>query len=318
MRAAARRFSPGNRYGVVAYGIRGRRRRGRRDGTLGLVVYVVRKRERPRSPVPSFHVQVAGRALRIVPDVVGTGEMPRLAATEDAPFTGLHAGAAIKVGDDSPELGAVGCLLTGGGGQPTHLVTAGHLFEGAGADGDPTYAAASDDDDVICVGNLVANLLDEGDRRRVGLDRCVDVALVKLTDDGAQLATATRAPCSIGGVLSSGAANGRSGQIFSWIAGDFSPEGAISSLPTVVHFGESARGAFSVSDVLTLEPRVTDAGNSGTALLSADADRQAIGVCVGAYRIDSVFEPLDRALAALRSKFGPLDIWNNPHSRGKT
>lgn len=317
MREAQKLFVPGNRWGVVAYGIRPRRRRGQRDGTLGLVAYVERKRARAVDPVPSLTVTISGRVATIVPDVIGTGQSPQPAWTDTASFTGIHVGAALQVDSDSPELGSIGCVVALDPDRaPTHLVTAGHLFDGGRVDEISVSCAANSDEEPIRIGTLVSNLLDAGDRRRAGGDVPRDVALVELNDEGRALALATRSPFSIEGVRAGAAAASRSGQVFSWMSGDFSPEGTIVELPMVVHFDGPPRGAYTVTDVLALEPRVTDPGNSGSALLSVGDRRWAFGICVGGFRMESIFEPLDRALKVFESSFGRLVPWNNPKSRG--
>ena len=310
MRAAARRFPPGNKYGVVAFGIRRTRSKGLAANGFGLTVYVLRKTHFPPHPVPSLSLSHAGSRLRVVPDIVGTGAAPRASGGTNASFTGLHPGAAIRV-PATGELASVGCLL-GSAAGPRFLLTAGHVFAEGGDAGEAVWAAPTPEEKPSCVGHLVANLLETRDRRRLGLDAPIDVALVELTDDGVAMANATRPRFSPGGIMRSSAADDGPAQVFSWLSGDFSAEAQVTTLPTAVHFDSAARGFYTVSGVLGTHPCITEFGDSGTALLSADADRLLIGLCVGAYRVQSIFEPLDRALGALRTTFSPLQGWNNP------
>lgn len=312
MRAAARRFPPGNRYGVIGYGIRRRRTGGVRAAAYGLTTYVVRKSRAPLVHVPSFSVKVGGRTIVVVPDVVGTGSAPRAAAGVSAPFSGLHAGAPMRANEDDPQLASVGCLL-GNDQAATHLLTAGHVFSGGGDQAQPAFAALGADDDPIPIGQVQANLLDGTDLRRLGLTAPMDVALVALNGDGVAMAQASERRFVIDGVMRSSSADGEAAQVFSWLLGDFTPNARVTSLPTAVHFGSSVRGLYTVSGVLAADPCVTAEGDSGSALLAIeDGERLALGLCVGAFRTDSVFEPLDRALKALRSTFGPFNVWNNP------
>lgn len=310
MRAAARLFPPRNRYGVVAYGIRKPRSRGLAARTYGLTVYVLRKRRAPTHAAPSFVVTHAGRRLRVVPDIIGTGAAPRASAGDGTPFTGLHAGAAIEI-SETRELASVACLL-GSDDGPEYLLTAGHVFGGGAADRESVFASPDASEPSFCVGHLVANLLDRRDQKRVGLDGPIDAALVELTGEGVALANATPARFSVGGVMKASSADQSDAQIFSWASGDFSPDATVTSLPTAVHFSSAARGFYTVDGVLGTDPCITEAGDSGTALLSADAERLLIGVCVGAYRVQSIFEPIQRVLLTLRTTFDPLRAWNNP------
>jgi hypothetical protein len=311
MGVAARRFKPRNPYGVIAFGIRQQRSTGLKDGALGLTVYVVRKLRKPARPIPSLSVRVRGRLRPLDIDVIGTGAPARAGRGTDAPFSGLHAGAVIRAGTSSPQLGSIACLLSSGD-RPTHILTAGHLFSGAGSDGDPVFAAVEDGDELVEVGTLVANLLDLRDRRAAGLAAPADVALIALNDDGVAMAEATRGPFNVSGAEPLPDEEGTAAQIFRWAAGDFSAEATAARLPLVVHFESDARGFYTVSDVLSATPCITDAGDSGGALLLAQAGRPAVGICVGAFGRNSVFEPIDRALAALISAFGALQVWNNP------
>src|SRR5205085_1640635 len=117
-----------NRYGVYAFGIGARTRRGRRRERT-LVVYIVRKLVTPKHRVPPISFRHGGRTVTITPDVVATGGAMRACDGTDSTYTGLHAGAAIAIGSGGTRAvtGGIACLI-GRGDGPTHLLTAGHLF----------------------------------------------------------------------------------------------------------------------------------------------------------------------------------------------
>ena len=313
MRAASRHFPPRNRYGVVAYGIRKTRSGGLTARTYGLTVYVLRKKRAPTHVARSFVVTHAGRRLRVVPDVIGTGAAPSASAGNGTPFTGLHVGAAIQI-SETRELASVGCLL-GSDDGPKYLLTAGHVFGGGAADRESVWASPDPDEEASCIGHLVANLLDRRDQKRVGLDGPIDAALVELTEGGVAIANATSARFSVGGVMKASSADQGDAQIFSWASGDFSPDATVTSLPTAVHFSSAPRGSYTVEGVLGTDPRITDPGDSGTALLSADEERLLIGVCVGAYRVQSNLRA--RRACAARSPYDvqPAASLEQPHLR---
>jgi hypothetical protein len=296
MDAAERAFPPRNEHGVFAFGIARTSRCGL-SGPLGLVVHVERKVTDPKRPVPPLRV---GDQM-VVPDVVGTGRGAIASQGAVPAFTGLHPGAAIACGDFSPQIGAVACLL-GVDGDPAFLVTAGHLFPDD-AVGMLVLAAPPGWNDVpAAIGVLARNLLDE---------ESIDAALVELNGDGIDLAWQTSSTWALGGVVENGDIDGMSSQAYRWQSGQFTTARPASTLPATVHFKGDLRD-FTVRNVVSSSPSTTSPGDSGTILVQSGGRRGAIGLCVGEFDRESIFEPLAKVLDALGDDVDSTAVWPNP------
>jgi hypothetical protein len=297
MQAAERAFPPRNDYGVFAFGIARTSRRGL-PGPLGLVVHVERKLRSPPARVPAL--RVAGRT--VVADVVGTGRGPRASHGSMPAFTGLHPGAVIVCGNKRPEIGAVGCLLAFDQ-APALLVTAGHLFP-RDATGMRVFSAPAGWDDAPApIGTLRRNLLDG--------DQPIDAALVVLNGDGIKLARRTKTRWTLGPVVDLDDIDGLSSQAYRWRSGQFTEARPASTLPQTVHFRGDLRD-FTVRGVVSSSPSTTADGDSGTVLVESSGRRRAIGVCVGEFDRESIFEPLDKVLSAFGDQVAGARIWPNP------
>jgi len=276
-------FVPGNRFGVHAFTIGPRIRNGRRRKAMALNVYVKRKLYEPRWPVPNLTFAVGRTSWQIVPNVIATGKRPR-AATGGAPhYTGLHPGAVMTVRGSTPGRGAITCLLTTGG-DPTHALTAGHVFP-AGALGASIFAAASPTARVRAVGKVVANFLD---------DSAADGALVELNKAGVALVT------SVGPALSDFLPErsvwGKLTRAFLATTNDFTREVATEGQPGEAHLWSPTRGVFTVHKVIQTDGEVTFEGDSGTVLCSGATNAIAVGLCSGGTGAHSVFEPFSRII----------------------
>ncbi len=297
MEAAERAFPPRNEYGVFAFGIAPTSRRGL-PGPLGLVVHVERKLRSPPARVPAL--RVAGR--RVVPDVVGTGRGPRAAQGETPPFSGLHPGAVIACGSRRPEIGAVGCLLAFDQ-SPALLITAGHLFPRNAAGMRVFSAPAGWDDAPEPIGALHRNLLDSADS--------IDAALIVLNNDGVKLARRTKTRWTLGPVVDLNEISAMSSQAYRWRSGEFTEARPASTFPQTVHFHGDLRD-FTVRGVVASSPSTTAAGDSGTVLVESTSRRRAIGLCVGEFDRESIFEPFEKVLAAFGDDVAGARVWPNP------
>ncbi len=274
-------FGPRNRFGVFAYGVGRRHRGGHPTRERTLVVYLPFKLAKPRHPVPSL--RVLGRTIR--PDVVATGAVA-IAHVGPVPFDGLHPGAAIVT--RAGARGAISALLTNNGSDPTHAITAGHLFAPSSVGG-KVQCAASPGSPASDVGELIANFLD---------DASLDVALIELNPKGQSMVSDLGPP--LARML---AANDVwSEPVRAWLptANSYSNPSVTLGSPLDVLVEAPTRGQYVVRGVVCTEHELTQVGDSGTVLVTGSTNRTAVGSCIGGFGARSVFEPFARAFAACR------------------
>lgn len=280
---ARRVFGLRNRYGVHAYAIGPCVREGRRMPVLTLNVYVVRKQHEPRLAVPPLSIEVGRKTWHVMPNVIATGKRPR-AVTGGAPrFSGLHPGAVIAVRGRIPGRGAISCLL-GKHGEPTHALTAGHVFP-AGAHGAGIFAARSPGNTPRLAGKLVQNFLDHDG---------VDAALVQLSAAGVALVN-ERGP-RLTDFVSELSCFNKLVRSFLATTNDFSREVLTEPGPMDAHLSARTRGVFLVKNVIPTDGEITNPGDSGTVLCAGPTNDLAVGVCSGELGHHSVFEPMSRVL----------------------
>jgi hypothetical protein len=294
--AAAAAYPRKNSAGVLGACIQRKRVGGRRRKAWTLGVFVRRKELEPPQAVRAITFCSGGQWYELLPDVVATGQPGIAAAGGGAPFSGLHAGASIRVAARRSCAGGVACLLTTGN-QPTHLLTAGHLFPSR-ATRTPILAALSPKLPPRRVGVLQHNLLDT----QAG----IDVALVTLTPGGAEMARvsglAERLPRLGPEPFEVSFIDSTSLRVFLPTRGDYHAglDGERRFNRFTLHSGY--RPAHEVRDVITTGFAHNTPGNSGTVLMTDDEGglAQGVGVAVGFAGDLSLHEPLDRALESLR------------------
>lgn len=295
MAAARRRFGPDNPYGVRAFGIDRKVTSGQRLGSIALNVYVVHKHAQPKRAVPTLVLR--GRGLRVHPDVVGVGVEPegQDASHFSPPFLGLYAGAAIHVRGRVGQFGGVACLL-GGGGRATHFLTAGHLFPTRRPNVEVLAARRGAPPSVV--GKLQVNLLDAP---FAGMEHPLDVALVTLTPGGMRMAEQSRDGVKLRDFIDSDALAGAEVNAFLPTAHDCSRATELLDGPLDAQMRSAARGVYFVRQVIGTRAVITNPGDSGTILYNGPLSAaSAVGICVGKFGAMSIFEPFERALAALR------------------
>jgi hypothetical protein len=282
--AAARAAFPArNRFGVHAFGLGPRVRRGKPLAERALNVYVVRKLAQPPAPVPSLSVTDGDRAWTFAPNVIATGRRGRGAMARATAFSGVHPGAVISTSGPARGSGAIACVLATGG-APSHVVTAGHLFP-EGAEGASVYAAPGPRAPSDVIGRVAANFLDDGD---------VDVAILELSAFGIGLVT--NAGPSLSDYLPERSVWGQTASAFLATTNDYSRPTETAAEPLDALLSSPTRGAFWVRGVVATDGEVTNSGDSGTILCAGAANDLAVGVCAGILGAHSVFEPIDRAI----------------------
>jgi hypothetical protein len=299
--AARRKFPPGNRYGVFGFDIGPAIHCGRRTKGRTLRVYVERK-DGSKPAVPALRVTWKGNVTCVRPDVVATGAVPRAADGGDVPFTGLHVGAAITV---RRRRGGI-CVILSRDGKPSHIVVAGHLFS-AGELGMVVRCARKHGEPRI-IGELVCNLLDE---RPAGLTHPIDAALVKLNEVGVAFAARTDAPKApvIKSVLKGSESEARDVQAFGPMRHDYSQVTPMHLLAQSTVVSAARPSGYTLQDVFRTAHEITRPGDSGTILVTTDAERIAAGTCVGADGAGTLLEPLERTLAYFDTIEPSLKIW---------
>lgn len=286
MAQARETFGARNRYGVRAYGIGPRVRKGHAKPEAVLNVYVVRKLAEPKHPVPALTVTHGKRTLSITPNVIATGRRSRADFGARLPYSGVHVGAVISTFGPRAGRAAVGCVL-GIGDEPTHVLSAGHLFT-PGQHGRAVHAASEASAPLRRIGRLSLNLLDDSD---------TDAALIELTDAGKQLLR-ERGP-KLSDYLALRDVWGRQARAFLASSGDYSRETTTATGPTDVFLSAPTRGVFRVTETIATEGELTNAGDSGTVLCSGASNQFALGLCAGAMGAHSFFVPLDPIMARL-------------------
>lgn len=306
MKIGARLFPIDNPYGVFAYTVGHRERRGRQvAGEVTLVSYVARKSPHAEITIKTVPISFEGEVRRMVPDVVAVGAVARTSAlaAPSMPFEGLFAGAQIRADGAVRRHGGVGAIL-GEQGAPMYLLTAGHLFA-AGEVGATVSCARGPASPVVPIGTLVLNHLDEGGQ---------DVAVVALDETGVQMAIDGRGsygPQLAGHVAREDATN-VDGQAFLPVANAYSGVVRTNDQPFTVHVVDDVRGRYTVSNALVTAPTVGDQeGDSGTVLFHGITDALALGICVGRCSTMSIFESTGDALTATRERLGrsKLAVW---------
>jgi hypothetical protein len=300
--AALRRFPIGNRHGVFGFDVGVRVRRGLPTPEHTLRLYIEQKLPESGGTLNRPFKVGASRSL-VVPDIVATGSRPRTLEGRSLTFSGVHVGAAILVA--KRHFGGIGAILTSNT-KPSHLLTAGHLFPEGSTD--VAVQAARSGGSPRIVGHLACNLLD----KHRG-SHAIDAALVRLNDLGSELAvsnSSTRPPRP--GALFSSDPEDVVVQAYLSTALDFSTPSKMSLLPLAVHLLSGARpSGYTVRGVVRCAHEITRQGDSGTAFLTADAQRHLVGTCVGVDGKGSLVEPAARALAVLAAETGlSLNLWN--------
>ena len=289
MATARAAFSVRNKFGIYAFGIGPRIRRGRPGLAHALNVYVKRKVSDPQLAVPQLTVIAGKRKWNLNPNVIATGKRPRAAMGAGVDYSGLHPGAAITIGGSTPGRGAIACILTVGDG-PSHALTAGHLFppDNIGA---AVYAAADSGSTARQVGQLVANFLDDSD---------IDLALLKLTSAGASM-VGDGGP-QLSDYLPERSVWGKSTRAFLATTNDYSRQASTNGGPTDALLSAPTRGNYWVHSVVGTDGEVTNAGDSGTVLCTGNSNQYAVGTCCGSFGAHSVFEPFGRAMELVQDK----------------
>lgn len=296
MKAARRLFPADNRYGVFAFGVGHRTTQGRERASYALNVFVPYKTPTPKHSVPQIEFRSGSRRVVAPLNVVATARRPICHSSGPAPFTGLHPGAVIRTGN---EYGGVACVL-GQGSQATHLLTAGHLFS-PGKVGAQVIAAQSNGAPKQIIGKLVVNLLDT---------QGVDAAAVELTSAGQGLLAASSGGPRLADVVGEDAVYDRPGVAFRPTTHDYSIRTQTLPAPTDAFLSAGPRGNYWVRDAVATPGAILGEGDSGSVLCTGSSNEFALGICVGDYHAQSVFEPVGRALRLLQPSLGALDLIN--------
>ncbi len=299
-------FPPENQYGVFGFGIGRKVIKGlRKQGQLALNVYVKRKSETPRHPIPPIECLFQKKPYLIIPDVIATGQKPRTNWSSSQIFNGLHAGAVIAC--NSPpqrEFGGVACVLTEGNG-PSHIITAGHLFP-ENAEGSSVYAGWPDSKTAIECGVLIFNLLDSN---HAG-DSDVDAALVELNDAGQELAQESVGGPDLRNLVELNIGETKTAQAFLPYSNDFSVEVEIEYFPNLTYFSADVRNKYyKVVNALRTVTAITDPGASGTILATSKSPASGLGSCIGEFQYHSFFEPFSRSIIYFRKTHSKLKLW---------
>jgi hypothetical protein len=282
--------------------LRGARRFGVQRTTPGHVVIAAHYDGAPPA-IEAFEVSIDG--VRLTVEVVTYRKAaPSPTAKGNPGFTGLHPGAAIaaRISSTTSELGGVAVLLQPhSGGNPTHLLTCGHLFPPRAGEV-AVFAAKSPSSPRVRIGMLVRNLLDADN------DPPRDVAVVALTPDGVAMAFAGGPGPVIGDYLPDD-------DVFDQTARAFQPTRAnySSTTHTTGPFDEHVDsplwpGGFDVSGVVGTDAAVCVLGDSGTVLATLDDPAIAVGVCSASDGDMSLFEPVGRVLRAIANM--ELQLWS--------
>lgn len=294
--AARKKFGVGNPYGVVAFGIGRRTKRGMPRGGEVLRAYVLQKRPAAKHPLDMLRVD----DFEIPIDVTGLGVAARShEAANKPPMLGLYNGAAIRVRGTNPEFGGVAWILHDGAG-PTHLVTAGHVFE-AGVSGVVVQGAALGEP-MRSIGKLEVNLLD---LPFPGMPHPIDAALVTLNDEGVRIVRQSSDGPRMGGTVATDFSLDIDVRAFLPTAHDYSGTTRTLDHTVDVNMFSMVRGAYFVRGVIATSSVITNPGDSGTILFNGSpSNALGVGICVGQIGAISVFEPIERALAAIANGLG--------------
>jgi hypothetical protein len=296
MGAARALFGKRNHYGVVAFGIGPRIRRGRPSEEHALNVYVIRKEEKPRLEVPELSFSVGRSTWTVMPNVIATGKRPRASLGGAPRYSGVHPGATITMRGTTPGRGALGCILSRGNG-PTHALTAGHLFT-SGSIGSSVFAATSPAAPVRAIGTLVANYLDSSE---------ADAALIELNPTGVAMVN-TNGP-RLSDFIGFDGSFLKLVRAFLATGNDFSREVSTGDGPMDALLSAPTRGTFLSRNTIPTDGEITNSGDSGTILCTGASNQFAVGLCSGALGAHSVFVPFSRALELAGNTVGRLEIF---------
>jgi hypothetical protein len=275
-----------------------------------LAVFVEHKSLESDVALPPVRFEAAGQAFEVQPDVVALGHRPATMHGRLTRFSGLHAGAGIRVEVGRGVTGGVACLL-GQAGKPSHLVTAGHLFES----GKPAEvsAALSTHAPPRVIGKLESNLLDEDESHPY------DVALVRLNAAGVAMVigsgTHPRLPRLDATPFDAAYVGAAKFRAFLPLRGDYVANLDAEYRFNTFYLNSPLRGEYRVRNVVTTRFADNIEGNSGTVLMTDDptgqVQGQATGVVVGYAGLNSLHEPLDRALRRISERAGTsFEIWS--------
>jgi hypothetical protein len=294
LEVARRAYPARNKYGVLAFGIGPTIVEGRAQPCIGLNVYVVRKEREPRHPIAQVEVESGGKRWQVPVNVVGMGAPPVASRGRMPAFSGVHPGAAITTRRGGA-FAAVCCLL-GSRGQPTHAVTAGHLFR-KGKAGAPVLAADKPRGLLRTVGHLQVNYLDSGD---------IDAALIRLTEAGVTMRNDSGPPLT--DYLALQNCWGKQVRARLPTSGDYSPETQTALDGLDVLMTSHTRGRYWIRGAVSTVARVTQPGDSGTLLCSGLSNQFLVGVCAGSTGFHSVFEPFERVLIEIQKTNPELEL----------
>jgi hypothetical protein len=225
-------------------------------------------------------------------------------------FTGVHPGASIAVDVPGGRRRGGICAVFARASDPTtptHFVTCGHLFP-PGASATKVIAARNSNHAEVSVGTLVVNLLGSSTKP-------LDVALVALTVEGVNLAR-RGGGVSLEDVLPANSIFNLDVHTWRPTLGGFSSQTQTASTTTNAHIDSSLwPNGFDVTDVIATTGSVSIPGDSGT-ILAIDPQSttdvvNAIGSCSASDGGQSLFEPLDRAIARFASTV-QLTLWRMP------
>ncbi len=305
MDAAREIFPAGNPYGVFAFGVGPSVTRGHRTRTVGLNVYVAKKHAAPVVHVPVVEARIGKRVLSLRPNVVAAGRRPTASAAGDPELGGLYAGAPIRVDGRPAVFGGVACFV-GAGDQPTHLLTAGHLFS-PNAAGATVSAAAAPGGTPFAIGELAVNLLDGA---------AIDAAAVELNDAGRELLADGDSGPRLVDSLAEPSVWDKPVRAFRPTTNDYSRATRTTTGPLDAFLDCDARGSYWVRDIIGTDGTVTEVGDSGTVLCAGASNQFALGLCVGEYQLHSIAEPVGRVLQHLSAAIGAVRLIATRTSRG--
>ncbi len=310
LQAAIAAYPAGNDSGVFGVSVRRRTSKGRRHRQRTVALFVSRKQFAPSVAVAPLRFRSGNGWFEVVPDVVATGREAVAGAGSAPSFTGLHAGAAMRVDFGLHCVGGVACLLAEHS-EPSHLLTAGHLFP-SGSGLVPVLASRSPLDPPEAIGVLETNFLEA----QVSF---MDVALVRLNAAGTQMALQSGMAPSLPRLESqpfpSGLVQNTWLRVFLPLTGDYVSDLSGELPHNQFNVQSGCRGAHVVRNVIETAFSHNTEGNSGTILLSDDRSGgvrgQGVGIAVAFAGGTSLYEPLDRAISLSTSAVGrPLRVWS--------
>jgi len=290
-------FPSDNPYGVFAFGVGPTIRKGHRESDVGLNVYVRRKQAAPAQPIPVVQVRLGSRSLSLQPNVVAAGSAARTSRGGDPDLGGLFPGAQIRVDGDPVVFGGVGCFV-GTGPEPTHLLTAGHLFSPY-AQGTTVSAARTTGGAPFVIGRLTVNLLESA---------APDAAAVELTDEGLELLREGGGGPALVDSLAEPSVWNKPVRAFRPTTNDYSRSTRTTTGPLDAYLESGARGSYWVRDAIGTDGTITEVGDSGSPLCTGASNEYAVGLCVGEYNLHSIAEPIGRVLQGLAPVLGQVRL----------